>query len=96
LCPNCHRGRNGVHSKDGHTLDKKIRLEYQNNLEILLDKQYFTQEELKEILQISEKNVNSLCKLLKPIKGTFTRSDILIALCGGKLITIEEVENDNT
>lgn len=91
LCGNHHRGTKGVHGKEGHKLDKKIKLEYQQKLEFLLDKQYFTREELKDILKINENSINSLCKLLKPIKGVFARLDILIALCGGKLIEESEV-----
>lgn len=91
LCGNHHRGTKGVHGREGHKLDKKLKLEYQQKLEFLLDKQYFTREELKDILKINENSINSLCKLLKPIKGVFTRLDILIALCGGKLIEESEV-----
>lgn len=30
LCPDCHRGTNGVHGKNGHILDLKLKLKVQN------------------------------------------------------------------
>lgn len=86
LCPEHHRGTFGVHGKNGHKLDRKLKLEYQNKLEFLLDKHYFTKEELKDILKINSNSIDSLCKILISEKGVFNRDDILVALCGGKLI----------
>ena len=37
LCPRCHRGRNGVHQN--RELDLKLKLEFQNELEMLFDKE---------------------------------------------------------
>jgi hypothetical protein len=95
LCPTHHRSEKGVHGREGHKLDRKLKLEYQNKLEMLLDKQYFSKEELKELLKINDNSINSLCKLLKSEKGMFNRQDILLAVCGGKLITNEEVNAIN-
>lgn len=90
LCPNCHRGNNGVHNKNGSKLDKEIRLSYQNKLEFLLDKEYFTREELKDIFKINEKALDSFCKLMKSEKGVFSREEVLRVAMGGKII--EECE----
>lgn len=30
LCQNCHRGTKGIHGRDGHELDLKLRLELQD------------------------------------------------------------------
>ena len=95
LCAEEHRGKFGVHGKNGSKLDKALKLEMQQNLEILMDKQYFTREEVKDILQINEKNVNSLCKLIKQDKCMFARDNIIIAIMGGKKVTEEEVKELN-
>jgi hypothetical protein len=65
----------------------------QNKLEFLLDKQYFTREELKDIFKINENGINSFTKLLKSEKGMFYREDILRVALGGKLI-VEGEAND--
>lgn len=95
LCPSCHRSSVGVHGRNGRKLDLKFKLELQNTFEVLLDKQYFTKEELKSILEINENSVNGLCKLTKQEKGVFNRENILVTLMGGKKVTDEEVKELN-
>ena len=92
LCPNCHRGTFGVHGREGNKLDFKIRLDYQNKIEMLLIKEAYTKEQLKELLKINSSSIDSLCKLTQCEKGTFNREDILRTLCGGKLITENETK----
>lgn len=86
LCPSHHRGTDGIHGRNGHKLDKKLKLFLQNNLEILFDKKEFTKEEIKEILDINSNSVDSLCKLLKCDKDKYIREDIIRACMGGKMI----------
>lgn len=90
LCPNCHRGTFGVHGKNGNKLDMGLRLIYQNKIELLLNKEYFTREELKDIFKINEKALDSFCKLMKSEKGVFSREEVLRVAMGGKII--EECE----
>lgn len=86
LCQEHHRGTNGVHGKNGHKLDKLLKLQLQNNLELLFDKPLLTREEIQEVLQIKDKPLNSLLKTLK-IKGDkYTREDVIRQCLGGKLI----------
>jgi hypothetical protein len=92
LCPVHHRSEKGVHGREGHKLDKKLRLEFQNKLEMLLDKQCLSKEELKEIFKINSNSINSMCKLMKSEKGMFSREEILKAAMGGKII----VEGEET
>lgn len=33
LCPECHRGTHGVHGRDGHKLNLKLKQEAQRNFE---------------------------------------------------------------
>ncbi|MDU1339811.1 MAG: hypothetical protein E6935_16580 [Clostridium butyricum] len=86
LCHKCHRGTNGVHGKNGHKLDKKFKLMFQNKLEILLTKEKLTREEIKETLGIKDKSIDNLCKLMKSEKGMFYREDVIRTLMNGKLI----------
>ena len=48
-----------------YKLDKLLKLQLQNNLEILFNKEYLTKEEVNEVLQISEKALNSLFKTIQ-------------------------------
>ena len=52
LCIDHHKGTYGVHGSKGAALNRKLKLEFQNKLEMLLDKQYLTKEEINEVLQI--------------------------------------------
>ena len=42
LCNECHYSIH--HGKDGHALDQKLKLEMQNYMEFVFDKQYFSRE----------------------------------------------------
>lgn len=88
LCNECHYKIH--HGKDGHALDIKLQLEFQNYLESNLLKQYITKEEVKELLEINQKATDNLCKTLNQHKGLFTREDIIRACMGGKIILQEE------
>lgn len=92
LCAECHRGTNGVHGKNGHELDRKLKLQFQNKLEFLFSKEYLTKKDIKEILGIKDNAVDSLCKLMKQEKGMFNRDDVIRACMGGRIILQEETE----
>lgn len=91
LCPEHHRGTYGVHGSKGLALNRKLKLEFQNKLEMLLDKKYLTKEEINEVLQISDKALNRLLKTLSLQKGLYVREDVIRACMSGKLI-LEEGE----
>lgn len=85
LCSEHHRGTEGVHGKNGYKLDKLLKLQLQNNLEILFDKEYLTKEEINEVLQISEKALNSLFKTIQSKGNKYTREDCIRVCMGGKV-----------
>jgi hypothetical protein len=87
LCQEHHRGTNGVHGKKGHKLDKLLKLQLQNNLELLFDKPLLTREEIQEVLQIKDKPLNSLLKTLKIKECKYIREDVIRACMGGKTIS---------
>lgn len=92
LCEKHHRGTKGVHGKDGHALDQKLKLHFQNKLEFMFTKELLSKEDIRKTLEISENATDSLCKLMKPVKGMFYQREDLIRTClGGKLIMEDEI-----
>ena len=65
LCSEHHRGTFSPHGKNGHELDVKLKLEFQNKLEMLFDKEYLTEDEIKSVLEIGP---TALKNLLKPLR----------------------------
>lgn len=91
LCAECHRGTNGVHGKNGHELDRKIKLQFQNKLEFLFNKEYLSRKNIKDTLGIKDNATDSLCKIIKQEKGMFDRESVIRACMGGKII-LEEMQ----
>lgn len=91
LCIEHHKGTYGVHGSKGAALNRKLKLEFQNTLEMLWDKQYLTKEEINEVLEISDKALNRLLKTLNLQKGKYVRQEVIRACMGGKLIIGEGV-----
>ena len=46
LCGNCHRGTSGIHGRDGHTLDLKLKLKLQRKY----FKQGYLENEVRELM----------------------------------------------
>ena len=84
LCQICHAK---VHrGKESKELNKKLRLQFQNKLAILFDKQYLTEEEINDVLNISQTALKGLLKTLTVYKGNlFKREDVIRACMGGKM-----------
>lgn len=90
LCAEHHRGTKGVHGK-GKKLDRLLKLQLQNDLEILFDSEFLSREDIRQVLQISEKATDRLCKTILSDKGKFAREDVIRA-CMVSRIAIEEGE----
>ena len=86
LCVEHHKGTYGVHGSKGAKLNRKLKLEFQNKLEDLLDKQYLTKEEINNILQINDKALNRLLKRLSLQNDKYIKEDVIRACMSGKLI----------
>lgn len=86
LCIEHHKGTYGVHGSKGAALNRKLKLEFQNTLEMLWDKQYLTKEEINEVLEISDKALNRLLKTLNLQKGKYVRQEVIRQCMGGRLI----------
>lgn len=89
ICLECHYSIH--HQGKGRTLDQYLKLTFQNFLESIFDKEYFTVEEVGQALEITYKASYSLCKTLKAKEGIFyQREDIIRSAMGGTIITEEE------
>lgn len=86
LCQEHHRGTYGPHGSKGAALNKKLKLEFQNKLEELLDKQYLAREEINNVLKIDDKALNRLLKRLSLHDDKYIKEDVIRACMGGKLI----------
>ena len=84
LCQQCHAK---IHrGKESKELNKKLRLQFQNKLEILFDKEYLTEEEINDVLKISQTALKGLLKTLTVYKGNlFKREDVIRICMGGKM-----------
>ena len=83
LCQQCHAK---IHrGKESKELNKKLRLQFQNKLEILFDKQYLTEEEINDVLKISQTALKGLLKTLTVYKEGYKREDVIRACMGGKM-----------
>ncbi|MDP4146086.1 MAG: hypothetical protein Q8936_16620 [Bacillota bacterium] len=84
VCTRCH---DYIHKHPmGHIELKRLKMEFQNKLEIFFNKEYFSREEIKEILEIKDKPVDRLLKTLVKQKGLYEREDVIRACMGGKIL----------
>ena len=84
LCQQCHAK---IHrGKESKELNHKLRLQFQNKLEILFDKEYLTEKDINDVLKISQTALKGLLKTLTVYKGNlFKREDVIRACMGGKM-----------
>lgn len=93
LCYNHHRhNKTGVHAD--RELDHKYKLRFQSYLEMSFFNEYLTREEIKEVLGIKDKALDSILKHLILQKGKYTREDVIRACMGGKMIINDEGEKN--
>ncbi|WP_261780803.1 hypothetical protein [Clostridium botulinum] len=63
-----------------------MKLEFQEWLEEILNKDFYSIEEIKDKLGISTNAIKSLSKLIRQKNSVFGREDIIIACMGGKRV----------
>lgn len=86
LCPEHHKGTYGPHGSKGATLNRKLKLEFQNKLEMFWYKPYLNKEDIQEVLGISENALNKLLKTLRAVNQEYVREDVIRACMGGKML----------
>lgn len=91
LCPNHHRGKNGPH-KDKF-VDLKYKLEMQIILESTLKKEFYSLNEVYELIHIKKNQLKRLSKNLKLYKEGYLSKDIIFELMGRKKYSKEYIED---
>lgn len=92
LCEKCHRGKKGPHVSDEVNLNYKREL--QDKLTSLFNcKKFYSQNEIKEILNISSSEIVRIFKPLKTYKEGYKKDDVILRLMGGKLYFHEDEED---
>lgn len=80
LCAEHHRGKHGPH-KD-NKVDIEYKLELQENLEKLLNKDFYSLNELAEVLDLNKNKAKKLLKNLRLHKEGYDKSEIIYRLMG--------------
>lgn len=81
LDSNSHRGIDGPHRNK--ETDLKYKIELQEKLEKLLDREYFNIRELRVLLGLKEKQANKAFRKLLKVNG-ISREDAIKRLLGGR------------
>lgn len=85
LCYYHHRDHAaGVHFN--RVLYLKYKLKFQNYLEVHFLKEYLTREEVKAVLEISDKPLDRLLKSVTMCKGKYLRNDVIRKCMADKLV----------
>lgn len=80
LCPEHHRGKYGPHRDSKVDLEYKLDLQYR--LERLLEKNFYTVEELIDILSLNKTKAKKFFKELRLYKEGYKNNDIIYRLMG--------------
>lgn len=82
LCGEHHRGNSSPHRC--HSIDRQYKVELQEKLEAMFIKDYYSEEEIRQALEISKSEVKKLTKKMILHKEGYTREDIIKRLLGGR------------
>lgn len=93
LCTEHHKGNNGPHRN--RKVDLQYKVEMQDKLDKALDKEYYTPEELINILQLNKNQVKNITKTLIIHKEGYDKWDIIRRLMGGKLYDTDNSREAN-
>lgn len=96
LCFEHHRGDKSPHKN--RYVDLTYKLELQNKLFELFDKEFYKEEEIREKLKTTSSTARKICKKLPLHKDGYERMELIKRLMGDKLYTeemLEEFEYEN-
>lgn len=91
LCANCHVAAPYAVHKNGFEKLKKLKLEKQREYYELFVEEFYSKEIIKDILEIKQKEVDMLLKLVTPRNGLYEKEDIIRACMGGKILIDTEM-----
>lgn len=83
LCSEHHRGNGSPHLSKATNL--KYKREMQTTLEKILYKEYYTESELKELLNFKSNQLKKMCKKLYLYDKGYAREDVIRRILGGKI-----------
>lgn len=83
LCKEHHRGRKGPH-KD-RNIDIQYKVELQNKLQSILEKEYYFIDDLEFLLDIKDRILKRLLKDCRLYKEGYRASDIIFKLMGSSV-----------
>lgn len=84
LCPAHHRGHNGIHGKNGHALDIKLKKRFEKELRSLFYEDFVNEDEIKEKLGITEVNVDRILKNVKLESEGYNKEEVIRSCLGGR------------
>lgn len=90
LCSEHHRGKNGPHKN--RKLDLEYKLKMQRDLQDVLYKDYYTVDELVNLVKINKGMLKRLLKEYKLYKEGYKKTDIIYRLMGKKIYTEDMLE----
>jgi hypothetical protein len=83
LCSEDHKGNKSPHR------NKKIDLEYKQELQAklksILDKHYYTENELIKLLELNRTQAHKICRKFPLYKEGYKKEDIIRRLLGGRI-----------
>lgn len=82
LCPEHHRGKMGPHRNE--KVDIEYKLELKEKLSKLLIKDFYTMEELTQVLNLNKTKAKKFFKGLRLYKEGYKKEDIIFTLMGKK------------
>lgn len=91
LCPEHHRGKQGPHRNS--KIDIEYKLEMQEKLRNILNKNFYTMEELIIILELNKTRAKKFFKDLKLFKEGYKKEDIICRLMGRKIYDEQMLED---
>lgn len=91
LCHNHHRGANGPHKNK--IIDLEFKLKLQNDLQQILNKNFYSLKELTDILELSVSASKKIKNSLKLYKEGFSKEELILFLMGGKIYSEEIIED---
>lgn len=86
LCANCHVAAPYAIHRNGFKELRKLKIEKQREYYKLFSEEFYSKEIIKDLLEIKQKEVDMLLKLLTPKDGLYAKEDIIRACMGGKLL----------
>lgn len=83
LCNVCHRGNKGPHLN--REVDIIFKTELQTKLFTLFSEDYYSEKQIRIMLETTESEVNKITKVLTRYKEGYKKEDIVRRLMGGEL-----------